>query len=105
MLPPDAEERFRRIEDAQIVTAELQRRAEARAKDDIERLEAIQNAMAQWMNKMADRQDEYESKLNILVNTQIRDEAETQKLREIVAELSRTVDRFLKARTNGGGSG
>jgi hypothetical protein len=99
MLPEDAEARFRRIEDNLVVTAELQRRAEARSKEDIDHLKAIQNAMARWMDKMADRQDEFESKLNAVIDIQMRGE---QEMRAAIADLSRTVDRYLKSRTNGG---
>jgi len=66
--------RVRDTEDTLLVEEELRRRAEQRTRGDIERLAAIQNAMAKWQGEMADA----------------------------LAELSRTVDRFLKARTNGG---
>ena len=97
MLPEDAEARFRRIEDNLGVTAELQRRAEARSKEDIGHLKGIQDAMARWMDKMADRQDEFEVKMNALIDAQIRGEAETRELRQML-EL------YLKSRTNGGGN-
>ena len=104
MLPEDAEARFRKIEDNLVVTAELQRRAEARSKEDIDHLKAIQDAMARWMDKIADRQDEFDVKMNALIDAQIQGEAETRELKAIVAELSRTVDLYLKSRTNGGGN-
>ena len=85
---PEVEARFKRIEDAQVVTAELQRRFELEGKERIGRLEAIQDAMTRWQDQMADKQQEFETKMNALVDGLI--------------ELRRTVDRFLKARTNGG---
>ena len=102
MLPEEVEARFRKIEDNLVVITELHRRGEARAREDIERLAAIQNGMARWMERMAERQDEYEVKRNALIDAQIQGEAETRQLKAVVEELSRTVDRFLKARTNGG---
>lgn len=132
MLPEDVEARFRRIEDNLVVTAELQRRGEARMRDEIDHVKAIQDAMARWMDKMADhqdkmaehqqemadRQDEFDVKMNALIDAQIRGEAETRELKAglaemktgitelkaVVAELSRTVDLYLKSRTNGGGN-
>src|SRR5215471_15350352 len=109
MLAPDVEERFRKIEDNLLVMSELQRRYEARTDDKVDHLKAIQNAMAQWMDKMADQQErmeerqermeglqeEMQGKLNALIDAQID-------VREALAELSRTVDRSLKARMNGG---
>ena len=118
MLPPDAEERFRRIEDNLVVTAELQRRGEARLQEEVARLKAIQDAMARWMDGFEDRQKELEVKLNALTDAQIRSEegvrqsqAETREMKAAIADLSRTVaelsltvDRYLRARTNGGGT-
>ena len=125
MLPPDAEERFRRIEDNLVVTAELQRRGEARLQEEMAHLKAIQDAMARWMDGFEDRQKgfeerqkEFEVKLNALTDAQIRSEeemrqmraetremkAETREMKAAVAQLSLTVDRYLKARTNGGGT-
>jgi hypothetical protein len=66
--------RHSRLDDALTVQAEIVRRFEIRTEDRLVRLETIQNAMAQWQAEMS----------------------------ETLAELSRTVDRFLKARTNGG---
>ena len=116
MLPPGVEARFRKIEDDLAVTAELQRRAELRAKDDVGHLQAIQNAMARWLDRMADRQEtfeqrqaEFETKLNALIDLQFRSENAAQEMKlavaamsRTVAELSQTVDRFLKSRTDGG---
>ena len=95
MFSPEIEARFKRIEDAQVVTAELQRRFELEGKERIGRLEAIQEAMAQWL-------DEIHSKINVLIDAQMRSEAAGQEMKQSIAELSRTVDRFLKSRTNGG---
>jgi hypothetical protein len=53
MLPEDVEARFRRIEDTLKATAALQRQAEARSKEDIDRLKRIQDGMARWMEKRA----------------------------------------------------
>lgn len=116
MLPPDAEARFKKIEDDLAVTAELQRRAESRAKDDVEHLRAVQDAMARWQDQMAERQVElterqadFDAKMNALIDAQMRGEAATQEMKQsvaevsrTVAELSRTVDRFLKSRSDGG---
>ena len=111
MLPPDAEERFRRIKGNLVVTAELQRRGEARLQEEMTHLKAIQDAMARWMDGFEDRQQEFEVKLNALTDAQIRSEEEmrqmragTREMKEAVAQLSLTVDRYLKARTNGGGT-
>ena len=68
--------------------AGTERHAEMRSKDDSEHLHAVQNAMARWMDRMADKQEEYEAKVNALIAAQM--------------ELSRIMDRFLRARTNGG---
>jgi len=97
MLPEDVEARFRRIEDNLAVTAELQRQAEDRSKEDIDHVKAIQDAMARWMDKMADRQDEFEVKMSALIDAQIQGEAETR-------ELRRMLELYLKSRTNGGGN-
>jgi len=95
MLPPDAEERFRRIEDNLVVTAELQRRGEARLQEEMAHPKAIQDAMARWMDGFEDRQKEFEHKLNALTDAQIRSEeegrrreAETREMKAAVAELS-----------------
>ena len=101
LLPEEVEARFRRIEDALAVTAELQRRAELRTQEDVQHLTAVQNAMARWMDRMAERQDEFEGKRNALIDIQMRGD---QEMRAALAELSRTVDRFLKTRSNGGGN-
>jgi len=116
MFAPDVEARFKRIEDAQAVAAELLRRFELKTDERVGRLEGIQDAMAHWQDRMAEyqremaeRQAEHEtnmanldSKIAALVDAQMRGEIETNKLKDIVAELSRTVDRFLKYRSNGG---
>jgi len=95
MLTPEVADRFRKIEDTLAVIAELQRRAESRTQEDLDRLRAIQNAMAQWQDKMADRQDDFDVKLTALTDAQLRLEA-------TVERLSETLDRFLKSRSNGG---
>jgi len=101
LLPEEVEARFRRIEDALAVTAELQCRAELRTQEDGQHLTAVQTAMARWMDRMAERQDEFEGKLNALIEAQMRGEGDTRDMKAAIAELSRTVDRFLKTRTNG----
>jgi len=88
MFAPDVEARFKRIEDAHIVAAELLDRFERKTDERMDRLEAIQNAMARWLDRIAERQEE--------------DERTMREMRESVAELSRTMDRFLKSRSNGG---
>jgi chromosome segregation ATPase len=95
MLAPDVEARFRKIEDDLAVAAELLRRFERRTEERLGHVEAVEDAMARWQDKMADRQDEMEAKQNLLVDAQIE-------MRQALAELARTVDRFLKARSNGG---
>ena len=88
MFAPDVEARFKRIEDAHIVAAELLDRFEKKTDERMNHLEAIQNAMARWLDRIAERQEE--------------DERTMREMRESVAELSRTMDRFLKSRSNGG---
>lgn len=51
--------------------------------------------MAQWQDKMAERQDDFDIKLKALTDSQIR-------MEESILRLSETVDRFLKSRSNGG---
>jgi len=58
---------------------------------------------------MADRQTEHEArmadldiKFNALVDAQLRNEAATQDMKQALTDLSRTVDRFLRSRSNGG---
>ena len=129
MFAPDVEARFKKIEDDLTVASEILLRFEMRAIDEIDHLKAVQDAMARWVDKMADRQDGYEArqdeyeaklaehearhearqaeheawqaenetKMNALIDAQVR-------LSETVAELSRTVDRFLKSRTDGQGN-
>jgi len=127
MFEPDVEARFKRIEDAhivaaelldrfsretrdaQIVAAELLDRFQKKTDERIGHLEAIQNAMARWVDKMADRQTEHEArtadldiKFNALVDAQLRNEAATQDMKQALTDLSRTVDRFLRSRSDGG---
>jgi uncharacterized coiled-coil DUF342 family protein len=121
-FPPEVEARFKRIEDALLVSIEMQNRHEARTREDVDRLESIQDAMARWMERLAARQDEYEEKMNALIDAQIRaDERQAraeerqaraeerqaraeenfEKLRQALADLARTVELYLKSRTNG----
>ena len=93
MLPPEVEERFRKIEDNLLVTAELQRRGETRT----ERLEGVVSGLVQWMQDL-------EGKVNILIDAQIRNEEDKREMRAAIADLARTVELYLKARTNGGGN-
>ena len=85
--------------------------------------------MARWLEKLADMQDEYEArlaehearqdeyearheawqaenetKMNALIDAQVRTDQALAVLSQTVAELSRTVDRFLKSRTDGQGN-
>lgn len=116
MFAPDVEARFKRIEDAHIVAAELLDRFEKKTDERMDHLEAIQNAMARWMDKMADQQTGHEArmaehearmadldvKIAALVDAQMQNEAGMRDVRQLIADLSKTVDRFLKSRTNGG---
>ena|SRR5437867_1347460 len=94
MFAPDVEARFKRIEDAQLVAAELLHRFERRTEERAGRLEALQDHMAVWV-------EEIETKLNRLTDAHIRSEDAGREMREAIAELSRTVDRFLKFRSDG----
>jgi hypothetical protein len=102
MLPPDAEARFRKIEDNLAVAAELLTRFERRSDDRFSHVEAVQAAMAHWLEEIA-------GKFNILTDAQIESRqamAEYRQgmveLRQTVDRLSQTVDRYLRSRTNGG---
>ena len=109
MFAPDVEARFKRIEDAHIVAAELLDRFEKKTDERIGHLEAIQNAMARWMDKMADKQAEHETRmaehearmadLDVKIAALVDAQMETEKA---LGELSRTVDRYLRSRSNGG---
>lgn len=81
MFAPDVEARFKRIEDELAVAAELLRRFEKKADDRLDHVEAVQNAMARWLAEIGDR-------MNALADAHLR--------------LADTVERFLKARSNGG---
>ena len=96
MFAPDVEARFKKIEDHQVVAAELLHRFEMEAKDRIGRLEAVQDAMARWLGEM-------DTKMSALVDAQLRSEAAIAALSQKVDRLSDTVDRFLKSRLDGGG--
>jgi hypothetical protein len=78
---PEVEERFRRIEDAHAVTAELLRRFELETK-------RLQDAMGRWVEHIA-------LQVSTLADAQLRNE-------ETMRRLEETGDRFLKSRTNGG---
>jgi len=97
MLPPDVEARLRRAEDANAVTAELLRRFEIQTDDRVSFVEAVPEAMAKAQEDILRWMAASEKKMEALVDAQIR----TQ---QVVAELSQSVQLFLKARTNGGAS-
>lgn len=116
MFAPDVEARFKRIEDAHIVAAELLDRFEKKTDERMDHLEAIQNAMARWMDRMADQQAEHGSRLaehearraehearmadlDVKIAALVDAQMETEKA---LGELSRTVDRYLRSRSNGG---
>lgn len=123
MFAPDVEARFKRIEDAHIVAAELLDRFEKETNERFGHLEAIQNAMARWMDKMADGQAEHEARmaehearmaehetrmaehearmadLDVKIAALVDAQMETEKA---LGELSKTVDRYLRSRSNGG---
>jgi hypothetical protein len=61
MLPPDAEARFRRIEDELTLAAELLTRFERRSGDRFGTVEAIRAAMDHWL-------EEISGKINILTD-------------------------------------
>ena len=141
MFAPDVEARFKRIEDAHIVAAELLDRFSKETRDAqivaaalldrferktderMDHLDAIQGAMARWMDKMADQQTGHEArmaehetrmaehealmadldvKIAAIVDAHLQHEAEMRDVRKSIADLSKTVDRFLKLRSNGG---
>jgi SMC interacting uncharacterized protein involved in chromosome segregation len=109
MFAPDVEARFKKIEDNLVVMAELQSRFEAKSDERIGHLEAVQNAMARWQDQMAERQSEFDVKMNVLVDAQIQTQqviAEVgRKLEQLEANMDRleaSIDRFLKSRGNGG---
>jgi hypothetical protein len=85
---PEVEERFRRIEDAHAVTAELLRRFELETKERAGHAERIQDAMARWVEQIA-------LQVSTLAGAQLRNE-------ETMRRLEETVDRFLQSRSNGG---
>jgi hypothetical protein len=66
-----------------------------------EEVKTVRDAMACWMDKMADRRDDIEVNLHALVDAQM---AGTADMRAAVADLARTVEWFQKARSNGGGN-
>ena len=85
---PEVEERFRRIEDAHVVTAELLRRFELETKERAGHAERIHDSMAGWVERIA-------LQVSTLADAQLRNE-------ETMRRLEETMDRFLKSRTNGG---
>ncbi len=87
MFSPEVEARFKKIEEDLIVSAEILRRFEIEGKERIGRLEAIQDAMARWLDEITDKMD-------AITDAHARVE-------DSLNRLSETVDRFLKVRTNG----
>jgi methyl-accepting chemotaxis protein len=144
MFEPEMEARFRRIEDAQVVAADLLHRFENETRENVRHMSAVINAIAQWMDRceqrlpqLETRQDEFDAKLNAVIHiiedlsreiretmriareaTRTAQEAtraavEARSVAQEAAEtarsaaasvdrLSQIVERYLKARTNGG---
>ena len=71
------------------------RRFELETKERAGHAERIQDAMLRWLEQMAEKQQQLETKLAAVVDAQLRNE-------ETMRRLEETVDRFLKSRTNGG---
>ena len=92
---PEVEARFKRIEDAQVVAAELLHRFERETRERIGHVEAVLEAVLEWRR-------ETEINVKALIQAQLNSAAKSDEMKESIAELSRTVDRFLRARTNGG---
>jgi len=90
MFAPDVEARFKRIEDAQVVAAELLHRFEKETRDRFAQVETFHDDVRQWM-------EHANTAIHALIQGQVN-------LQDTVAELSRTVDRFLRARLDGGSS-
>jgi len=55
MFEPEVEARFRRIEDAQIVAAELLHRFEQETRESARHLEAVVAAIARWLDRAEER--------------------------------------------------
>ncbi len=75
MFEPEMEARFRRIEDAQVVAAELLHRFENETRENVRHMSAVINAIAQWMDRceqrlqqLETRQDEFDAKLNAVIH-------------------------------------
>jgi len=95
MLPPEAEERFRKIEDNLVVAGELLHRFTRASEERLGFVELVQaetlewrREVQQWMRADHEWKREMEHKFAALVDAHIK--------------LAETVDRFLKSRTNGG---
>jgi len=97
MFAPDVEARFKRIEDAQIVAAELLDRFERETRDRIGHFEAVQDAMAEAQDAMAKAMGTLMKTANVLGE-------KVNAIADAHIRLADTVDRFLKSRTNGGTS-
>ena len=104
MFDPEVEARFKRIEDAQVVTAELLHRSEMKSQERMERFEAIQDALARWIDKMQGWQDKMGAWQDEMQEWRKDAEFRMNAMTDAITELSRTVNTFLKARSNGGGS-
>ncbi|MBI3698788.1 MAG: hypothetical protein HY238_28615 [Acidobacteria bacterium] len=87
---PDVETRFKRIEDALTVAAELLDRFERRTEERFQHLESTVDNLQEWRR-------ETEINVKALIQAQLNTERS-------LAELSHTMNQFLKARTNGGES-
>ena len=81
MFAPDVEARFKRIEDELTVAAELLDRFEKKTDERLGHVEAVQNAMARWM-------EDLNVKMGAIADAHIRLEA--------------ALERYLRSRTNGG---
>ncbi len=101
MFDPETEARFKRIEDVQTVTAELQHRFELRTeewrRETEERILTIEEwtqeiqswtrNIQRWMEGTQNWREEAQNSMNALATS--------------LAELSEVVRQFLKSRTNG----
>ena len=88
MFAPDVEARFKKIEDNLVVAAELLRRFETKTDDRLSYVEAVQEAMAKAQEDILKWMAESERRMNALTDAHI--------------SLARTVELFLKARSDGG---
>ncbi len=108
MFSPEVEARFKKIEEDLTVSAEILRRFEIEGKERIGRVEAAQETLAQAQDALLHSQkaqarvqdamarwlDEITEKMNAIADAHAR-------LEDAHARLENTVERFLKARTNG----